>query len=111
MQVGLLALLGLLVLLTSFALLAAGGDPETVLGPETELEANMPLLRKLQQQLYSKHAQRIFMYHELTAEVTHICKFSCGLGVLHRILQLGDGVVYETLNRQVYARGVIETHG
>ena len=41
------------------AALAAGGDPETVLGPETELEANMPLLTKLQQQLHSKHAQQI----------------------------------------------------
>ena len=93
------------------AALAAGRDPETVLGPETELEANMPLLTKLQQQLHSKHAQQIFMDHELMAEVTHICKFSCGLGILHRILQLGDGVVYKTLIRQVYARGVTVTHG
>jgi hypothetical protein len=89
----------------------AESEHAAVQGPLTEREASMPLLTALQQLLHDKYADREFGYEELYNAGTTI--FGQPLrtnGTLHLKLELGDGIAYQTLSRQVRVHG-IKTHG
>lgn len=86
------------------ATLASESDHEAVCGPHTELEASMAQLRELQQQLYSKYAHQAFGYYSLSTAVQSVfVGETTGYEVVCRKLQLGNGVVYETLSPEACA--------
>jgi hypothetical protein len=92
----------------------AEGSAQTaaIHGPITEPEGNMPLLRDLQQLLYDQHKDQAFGHDDfLTAGARVFGQPLRTNGRLHLKLKLGDGVVYETLDRQVCVHGAIQTHG
>ena len=78
---------------------ALESEHEAVQGPVTELEANMPLLKELQQRLHSEFAHQTFGRHPLEAAVRSLFGQNVSQSVLNRKLRLGDGFVYEDCGR------------
>ena len=78
----------------------AAAKAQAAVSSELELKASLPLLEKVQQQLYSRHGTKPFDREALSEAFK--CFYPGRNSIFRDKLQMGDGVVYTTLTRQEY---------